>query len=227
MLKIKLTLTFLITTLLALTLPTLAQNDEKLEKEIEAKIGKSSPRKSIDLREMKEAEKLILDGPIPLPAKCPLGMQQTVLAGLIDGAAPPSEPAYKSPALLQGYPPNMYIYEDFDDPMVNRLFGYSFMLNKLKPCDGKICRAVLHIRICNKDTDLWTNDRLYIGTVPMGGPIDPWVFYGQIWGSVNERNTCKDLYFNIHAPTLWNKPTLDVLVQDDSIVDYMKLYLNY
>jgi hypothetical protein len=208
--------------LLAMIIPAAAQNNEEIEKKLEANIDLPAQEKRAPsgLRQISERV------PIGAPAiACPLGMQQTITAGLADNLAAPFEAAFKSPLLLAAYPTPTYTYSNFDDPAVNRLFGYSFMLRNYKPCEGRFCSANLAIRVCNSGRDLWSNDKIYIGSME-SGRLNTWVAYGDIW-SGSEAKKCKDLNYTINGATLSTKQSLDVLMQDDSTIDHLKLTLNY
>lgn len=189
-----------------------AQGNEEIDKQIESQIERPAQMK-MRVEEMR-AEKI----------SCPLGMQQTITAGLNDNLALPTEPTFNS-LIKSVYPSPPYSYKEFDDKTVNKMAGHSFILKNYKPCEGRGCGGELLVRVCNFNRDLWTNDKIYVGTI-VGGKLNPFVYYGNIW-SPKEGNQCKDLKIPLTAAMLASMSTLDVLIQDDTAIDYMKLTLKY
>lgn len=192
-----------------------AQGNEDIEKRVESAIQRP-PQQRISRTAEIEAFK---------PVQCVLGLQQTFSAGIYDNITLPTEPTFKSPALLAAFPPSVYSYKDFDDKAVNKLVGQSFMLKNYKPCEGRMCSVLLEIQVCNSGADLWTNDKIYVGAIE-GNKMIPSILYADIW-KPNEANKCKNISIPIAPSVVASWSTLEVLIQDDTTVDNMKLTLNY
>ncbi len=148
---------------------------------------------------------------------CPLQLRSTVTAGINDNLAPPFEATTKSPQLALIFPNT----KDFDDPAVNRIFAHSFLLRRYKPCGSEACRATLLVRVCNSGASAWQNDILYVGSAA-NGTFTPSIFVRNIWNS-GESNQCKNVAIPINTTTLNSLVNLDVVMQDDSSIDYMQL----
>lgn len=198
----------------------MAQNNEDAEKEVESKM----PATDAKARKMTNAEVSVISDKMLAEltvAKCPLGLNQTILAGIDDNLVPPYEPVFKSPALTSIFPNT----KPFDDPALNRIFAHSFSLKNYKPCEGRACQASLLIRVCNIGKDLWSNDKIYVGSAE-GEKFVSSFYVGTIWNG-NEGNQCKNLNIPLNTSILNGLTFLDVVMQDDSTIDYMKLVLNY
>lgn len=212
--KSKLNIIAAIFALLTLSSLAIAQAPEVVEKQIGSKVLAPS-RQVVERRLLESIDRI----------KCPLGMQQTILAGLIDNLALPTDPTYKDAALLSVYPASSTNYKDFDDPALNKVVGQSFSLKNYKPCEGRMCSGLLEIALCNSGKDLWQNDKLYVGTVD-AGKLNPSIFYGDIW-KPTEGGQCKIMSIPLAPSTISSWAALQVVIQDDTNVDYMKLTLNY
>lgn len=210
----KLKLIAAILALLAFSTLATAQDREIVDKQIGSRV--LAPSRRIAEGRVLEATDRI---------KCPLGMQQTVLAGIVDNFALPTDPTYKDAALLSVYPASTTNYKDFDDPSLNKVLGQSFSLKNYKPCESRICSGLLEIALCNDGQDLWQNDKLYVGTVE-AGKLNPSIFYGDIW-KPTEKGQCKTMSIPIAASMIASSAALQVVIQDDTKVDYMRLTLNY
>lgn len=191
-----------------------AQDNEDIEKKSESKIERPQQAQRM-IMPADEAEK---------GKKCPLQMQQTILAGLVDALNPPFDATYKTPAFLAafaGIP-----FKDFDDKQYDRAVGHSFLLKNIKACESKLCTAQLEIKLCNYGKSKWDNDGLSIGTIE-NGKLNAWAYSVSLWNAQTDNGKCKTITVPINANVLSTKPTLDVYVQDDTAVDYIKLTLNY
>lgn len=202
----------------------IAQEEQENEKAIQKKIGITDvQRKEAQENRAKRLSEAALTLPTT-PSECGLGLHSTVTAGINDNGGGGPDPAFLSPALttkLVGVPT-----KSFDDKAVNTVFAYSFDMKKYKPCDRKICRAQLMIRVCNTGQDLWTNDQVNLG-IATGSWTS--IYSAYIWNSNgSEANKCKNLTIPISNISFMNStPFLDVLIQDDSWVDYMQLDLDF
>jgi hypothetical protein len=199
-----------------------AQNNEDAEKEVEGKM----PIADAKMRRIPNTEPMIVsDEKMAEMSKtqCTLGLNQTITAGINDNLAPANDPTFKSPALSSLFPTTKV----FDDQTVNKIFAHSFSLKNYKPCESKLCRASLVVRVCNSGKDLWTNDKIYVGSANAG--VFTSSFYaGTIWNSNgSESKQCKNLNFPLNTSLLNGMNFLDVVMQDDSTIDYMQLFLNY
>jgi len=198
----------------------MAQNNEDAEKEVESKM----PATDTKSRKMTNAEVSVISEKMLVEltkAKCPLGLNQTIIAGIDDNLVPPYKPVFKSPALTGVFPNT----KPFDDPALNRIFAHSFSLKNYKPCEGRACQASLLIKVCNNGRDLWSNDKIYVGSAD-GEKFVSSFYVGTIWNG-NEANQCKNLNIPLNTSILNGLTFLDVVMQDDSTIDYMKLVLNY
>jgi hypothetical protein len=212
--KSKSMLSAVIFVLLTLSNLAVAQDIEISEKQIGSRV--SAPQRRVaELRLLEPTGRI----------RCLLGMQQTVLAGIFDNIVLPTEATYKDAALLSIYPASTTNYKDFDDPGLNKVVGQSFSLKDYKPCEGRTCSVLLEIAVCNSGKDLWQNDKLYVGNVE-AGKLNPSIFYGDIW-KPTEGGQCKNISIPIAPSTIATWPALQVVIQDDTTVDNIKLTLNY
>ncbi len=197
----------------------LAQNNEDIDKQIDSQIERPAQQQRLRT-DVRSLEMLTTD-----KGACPLGLQQVIMAGLNDNLAPANEATFNT-LLKAVYPSPPYSYKDFDDKSVNKMVGHSFVLKNYKPCEGRACGGELLVRVCNFGTDLWTNDKIYVGTI-VNKKLNASVFYGDIWSGQNEAKTCKDIKIPLTAAMLASMQTLDVLIQDDTAIDYIKLTFFY
>ncbi|MBC7797486.1 MAG: hypothetical protein H7Z37_11490 [Pyrinomonadaceae bacterium] len=168
-------------------------------------------------------------------ARCPLNLTQILTGGINDNAVTPFDATNKSTALTTFYASfwSPSLWKDYDDKAINRVFGDSFNLAAVKPCNGavsRICRAKLVIKICNDGVDIWQNDKIYVSDSTGGVHHNASLYYGNVW-LPSESRQCKLLSIPMNTPaqlaTLNAAQSLDVVVQDDSYVDFMRLTLNY
>jgi hypothetical protein len=170
-------------------------------------------------------------------ARCRLNMQQILIGGINDNAALPTDPTNKSNPLTTFYASSWSpsLWKDYDDKAVNRVFGDSFNLTAVKPCPSngvvsRICRAKLVIKVCNVGLDSWQNDKIYVSDSTGGVHTNVSLYYGNLW-LPSESKQCKLLSIPMNTSaqlaTLNAAQSLDVVVQDDSYVDFMRLTLNY
>lgn len=200
----------------------MAQDKEVIEKQIESQI-KVAPQRAGTMQ-VEGRTMQVVEGR-PSVIKCLLGLQQTINAGIYDNLTLPTESTVHSPAELLAFPTSIYNYKEFDDPTVNKIVAYSFSLKNYKPCEGRMCSALLEIAVCNSGADLWQNDKVYVGDIE-NNKFVPSILYGDIWKS-NEAKKCKIISVPINPSTIASWPWLEVMVQDDTSVDSMKLTLNY
>ena len=157
---------------------------------------------------------------------CTRGISSSITAGINDNLAPPFEPTFQSPNLALWISNNALNIKHFDDPTLNRYVAHSFSLDDYRPCGARICRAQLLVRVCNNGNDIWTNDFLHVGTTDSSGVFTPFISQ-MIWSSPIEVNQCKTVIVPISPFTLIGLANLDIAIQDDTIVDYMRLDLNF
>ncbi len=131
-----------------------------------------------------------------------------------------------SPALNSYFVSNNLTRRVFDDGGKDRAFGQSFQLNCCK-----ICKAVLEIRVRNEDPNgLASNDGLAVGVAPF--TTVRFAPGYAIWNPPGSPRTIT-LPLNVSALNDYimksaNCPWwLDVYVQDDTAVDYVKLTVSY
>jgi hypothetical protein len=211
-----------VTAMMTLSSFVLAQKDEDIQKEVEGKIGVTdAQRKDSQEKGIRQVEQSFEMSERAAAVKCPLGVHSTILGGINDNLALPFDPVFKSPALAALFPNTKL----FDDPALNRIFAHSFAVRNYKPCEGRACKAQLLVHICNSGQDLWQNDKLYVGSADKGQSLTS-IFYGNIW-SGNEAKKCKDMTIPINPATLAGMSYLDIVMQDDSNIDYMQLDLYF
>lgn len=115
---------------------------------------------------------------------------------------------------------------NFDEGGKDKGFGQSFQLNCCK-----ICRAVLEIRVRNDDQNgLASNDGLAVGVAPFTVRFAPAY---TVWPSSSPLVRTISLPLNVSALNNYIMNSagcpwwLDVYVQDDTAVDYVKLTVWY
>ncbi|GEM_PF-1572467 len=164
-------------------------------------------------------------------------------AGIADNFTLPTEPASPSTNLANFIAPAPL--RPFDDPSANSGFGHTF--TGLAPLnDTHICSATLTIRL-KATQDIPTNDGIALGFTPPGGSGFAWTHYigsgnsspgliGTPW-TVGSPAVTFNLNlaalpvgtsgsFNLLAQIASNG-YLDVLVRDDTMVDFVSLSVNY
>lgn len=145
----------------------------------------------------------------------------TYVHGLQDNFAGGPDPTTPSPALAAFLAPlaNPAAY-DYQKP--NNHFGDSFQICGCKTCGG---RLEVRVRRTNPP-DTFINDGITVGVAPFSGTR---VVSALVWAAGDP--AVKTLTFNLDPAKLneilcaqnTNSPWLDVYVQDDTIVDYIKL----
>lgn len=159
-------------------------------------------------------------------APAPCGQTRTILIGDVDNftAGGPMAKPFISQALaaMFGARPR----RPFDDIQGDKVpldiwFGASLPLGSCK-----VCRASLEIRIRrNPGAGLTDNDAIYVGTAPFTGlnliaTVKPWL---------NDKSMVKIVTIDLTSKLsqlnqlIFGVGLLDVLIQDDSSVDYIKL----
>jgi len=147
----------------------------------------------------------------------------TYIHGLQDNFAPGPDPTTPSPALAAYLGPlaNPATY-DYNAP--NNHFGDSFRI-----CGCKTCGGTLEVRVRHTNsTDIGSNDGITVGAAPFNGPR---AVSALVWAAGDP--PVKTLTFNLDPGKLAEilcaqKPDsqwLDVYVQDDTTIDYIKLTL--
>lgn len=206
--KINLFLAIIATLIISSTV--FAQQNEDLEKQVESNMNLQNAQRRI-IPERDNERRACLN-------------HTTITAGLNDNLAAPFEATSPTSQLTQPYLPTNL--KSFDDPTVNKIFAHSFPMKTLRPCESRICKAQLLIRVCNSGQAEWINDKLYVGSF-VGNLFTPSIYYAPIW-SANEANQCKDVKIPISGTQLpFNLVSLDVLMQDDSTIDYMQLDFDF
>ncbi|HEY0557876.1 MAG TPA: immunoglobulin domain-containing protein [Thermoanaerobaculia bacterium] len=161
-----------------------------------------------------------LFGPIPV---CPLGAPYIFRAGLADEFAAPVDETARGAALNAAFPTASW--KDFNDATPNRFVGHTFT-----GLPGDITRAELVVR-AKPHRDVPFNDSIDLGLVPPNQFVVSFRF-----ASLPEAHGTWDVGSN--GPTTFtvelgpdqillgqmsSQHTLDVLIQDDTAVDYMEL----
>jgi len=177
----KINLFIAIIAMLIISNTVFAQQNEELEKQVESNMNLQNAQRKI-IPERDNERRACLN-------------RTTITAGINDNLIAPFESASPNPSL--NYPST----KSFDDPTVNKIFAHSFPIRTLRPCETRICKAKLLIRVCNNGQDLWTNDKLYVGSI-VGGQFTPSVFNGLIWSNASEANQCKDIIIPISGNQL-------------------------
>jgi len=146
----------------------------------------------------------------------------SILHGKMDSFAPPDDPTSPSAALLTFLGATR---SQYDTPGCNRHFGDSFPIAsclQCKFCGGKV---EIHLKPCN-DSDP-TNDDYVVGVAPFGAANT--IASGRIWPTGTPAETT--LVIDLPADKLnmlfckgKKRPsTLDVYVEDDTIVDWVRV----
>lgn len=141
------------------------------------------------------------------------------LHGVIDNFNPPGGPVTPSPALTSflGNSP----IKGYDDPRVNRVFADSF---KLEGCN--VCYATLEFSVRHYQ-DIWLNDSMTVGGAPFTNTTPLRVIAPQIWSPVLQSPINITGGLNSYIFTYPTRGFLDVVAQDDTDFDYMKLTVWY
>lgn len=203
--------------LLALGLTSTAQEPRTRDQQVEQQQERVLPELAVQ-----ELDSEMLKVVVPRGCKGPAVVQ---IHDVADNFAPAGTAGTLSPALasfLAGKPTKGY-----DDPSVNKYFGDSF---KLQNC--RVCYATLEVRVRHYG-DLWTNDSITIGAAPFNSSPGVKFISTGIWTP----QTPNPKTLNFALPTaalnsyLFSTSTvpsfLDVVSQDDTDFDYMKLSVWY
>jgi hypothetical protein len=105
----------------------------------------------------------------------------------------------------------------YDDPRINKVFADSF---KLGNC--KVCYATLEVNVRHYG-DIWSNDTLTAGAASSTGFTSP-LLYTQIWPNGPHTYSLPPNGLN---QLIFSGQDLDVIAQDDSDFDFMKLTVWY
>lgn len=160
---------------------------------------------------------------VPDAGSCPV--TTSYLHGNMDNFAPPDDPTTPSAALLTVLGPSRSRY---DTAGCNRHFGDSFVIPecvRCKFCGGKV---EIHLKPCAGGGNGPANDNYTIGVAPFGGPKT--IASGRIWptGTPAETTLVVDLpadKLNALLCGQGSARTIDVYVEDDTIVDWVRLTL--
>jgi hypothetical protein len=158
---------------------------------------------------------------VPSPPKCSITL--TDVEGIQDNFSGGIDATTLSPALtayLAANPPK----SQYDEPGCDKHFGESFPL-----CTCETCGARLEIRVrkCGTTVKLQDNDHWFVGIAPFTPGLR--VADGVVWAPGDPQT--KTLTIPLSAAQLTkvlcgNKSQwLDVYIQDDTIVDSMKLVI--
>jgi hypothetical protein len=157
-----------------------------------------------------------------------LGRPYTYRAGNMDNSAAPSDPALPSTALKAATPGA--IFKNFDDPTINRFVGHTFT-----SLPANIVKAELEVRMKPGGSGSF-NDTINLAFMP-ANPVVAWgIRMGDLpLTSWNRGDAAKTFIFDLsnlppsgslltdQLANLAAKRYLDVVIQDDTTVDYIKL----
>lgn len=181
----------------------------------------------IEVQELSERELAGRPELLKLPREC-AGLKVVVDAHDVpDDFKPPGNPVTPSPELT-AFAAAALGTKGYDDPTVNRWFVDSF---RLRNC--RVCHAVLQVRVRHYFKDSFGNDGLVAGLAPYSNPATNFVNVS-LWSSNPSPQTRTDTYIlpagalSTYLATDNPLPTfLDLRVQDDTDVDYARLYVWY
>jgi hypothetical protein len=152
---------------------------------------------------------------------CPV--TTSYLHGQMDAFAPPDDPTTPSAALLTFLGPTR---SQYDTKGCNRHFGDSFPIAECLRCDFCGGKVEIHLKPCGGDNP--SNDNYTIGIAPFGAANT--IASGRIWPSGTPAETT--LVVDLPASKLnalfckrGAVRTLDVYVEDDTIVDWVRVTL--
>jgi hypothetical protein len=146
------------------------------------------------------------------------------LKGVNDNFASPADPTHPSPALA-AFIANLHpVGYDVDQP--NHAFGDSFRL-----CACETCSARLEIRVKKTShADNPKNDDIYVGVAPFA--TGQRIVDGRIW-TTDSPEPPKTLTYDLDPAKLSallcheREPWLDVYIEDDTVVDWMRLTITH
>ncbi|MFE8605475.1 hypothetical protein [Archangium violaceum] len=153
--------------------------------------------------------------------------EQVFLSGIADDFAMPTEAPSPSPGLLAHIP--NHVVRHYDEAGSNIWFGTTF--TAIRPSGREICGAAIEIQLRAEESDtLHSNDYLEFHFLnPDGTPRA--TAWGILLTTLGMNSPQQTFTVDLAAlpgggnllPTLNSQDFLDVLVQDDSAVDYVKL----
>ena len=197
-------------TLLSLCLSTTAQQPT-------AQQQKQAQEERLPIPELKALQTDSELTPVRIPRECDRLKPIVQMHDVADNFKSPGNPVTLS-AALQSYLSTQNITpKGYDDPRVNKVFADSF---KLGNC--KVCYATLEVNVRHYQ-DVWWNDTLTVGAPPFNTfPVR--LLSTNIWP--NGPHTY-GLSPSGLSQLIWNNQGLDVIAQDDTDFDYMKLSVWY
>ena len=136
-----------------------------------------------------------------------------------DNFASPGSAGTLSPALASYLQSHSITPKGYDDKRVNMVFADSFKLNSCKVCYATLEFGVRHY------ADIWANDSITVGGAPFN-PLGLRVLSSPIWtppltSPIDLTAALNNYIFNN------NVSFLDVVAQDDTDFDFMKLTVWY
>ena len=162
------------------------------------------------------------DAPFCIPDAGACAVTSSYLHGKMDSFAAPDDPTTPSATLLTFLGPTR---SQYDTPGCNRHFGDSFPIAsclQCKFCGGKV---EIHLKPCGGSDP--TNDNYTVGVAPFGAGNT--IASGRIWptGTPSETTLVVDLPANMLNQLFCRGRTrpsaLDVYVEDDTIVDWVRV----
>ena len=157
----------------------------------------------------------------PVPVGCTRNASQTIETP--DNFTPPGPVPYVSPALtsfLAALPST----QQFDENKVDAAFGASFRIDA-----DVVCSVQVDVGVRHGVAGGWTNDGITVGVAPFGSS-NPSFYSAVIWQAKDPSS--KVLSFNLPAWQVSNYlngtvPPIDVYLQDDTNVDFIKVSWTY
>lgn len=158
---------------------------------------------------------------VPAPPKCSITL--TDVEGVVDNFGGGIDATTLSPALtayLAANPPK----SQYDQPGCDKHFGESF---RLCTCENCGARLEIQVRKCGTPKPQQENDHWYVGIAPFTPALR--VADGVVWAAGDPAT--KTLVIPLSRAQLTkvlcgnNSQWLDVYIQDDTIVDSMKLII--
>jgi hypothetical protein len=150
-----------------------------------------------------------------------VGRPYTYRAGNVDNFALPNDPTSRNSALTAAFP--AATWKNFDDPAINRFVGHTFT-----GLPSNIVKAELEVR---RSQSIGFNDTINLAFTP-GSPTVVWSI-PMVSLATNNQTFTLDVanlppngsFSTNLIPTLAAKRSLDVVIQDDTTVDYIKLHI--
>lgn len=200
-----------------------AQRPDELQQQepVERLAAPAERAEQLEIQELSEQELAARPDLFKLPRAC-AGLKPVIdTHDVADNWQPPGTPVSLSPelaAFVAGKP-----LKSYDDQSVNKWFADSF---RLRNC--RICHAVLQVRVRHYNIDTFGNDAIIAGLAPYTNPNTVFLNVG-LWPGPQTKNyilpvNALNQYIVQDNPL----PTfLDVRIQDDSDVDYARLFVWY